>query len=381
VFANNAVGFISIGTPVTTYTTPFGIDVADYSTAITYCTFSTEVETIPDVQGPPPPKCTNSSTSSVTPAVTSFSNGTVTSGTRVYTVGSQPTVVRLFDIKTVNIFQDGSNWTRETSSTGPLYALTTNFGSNTVSVITLASGAVSSIPVGTEPLTAMLDSSQANAYVTNYGSATVSQINLSSFTQTRSIAVGASPSALALDPSGTALWVGGLNYIEEISLSTYTPIANFTVTGQVTSLAISQGENSLVYSTVSTTSGSYQSQNANVANGATVATYEQVGTLNSDFTRSYAVSVGSHFISFAGSLPPYLVSSGAMVSAYYGNRYAVMATPTGFDLYDLQTNTVMFSTPTSGPVRGIAIDPAFSVAYLTIADTNTVLQVPLPATQ
>jgi hypothetical protein len=184
-----------------------------------------------------------------------------------------------------------------------------------------------------------------------------------------------------MDPSGTALWVGGLNYIEEISLSTYTPTVMFTVSGQVTSLGISQGESAIVYSTVSSASGAYQSQNAAIATGATVATYENIGIVSTDYTAAYAVSKKSSLVNSAGQLPLYLVSTGAMVSSYYGNRYAVVATPVGFDLYDLQTNTVMFSTATSGPVRGVAIDPLYSTAYLTIADSNTVLEVPLPPPQ
>jgi YVTN family beta-propeller protein len=385
VFSSNAVGFFSIGTTATTYTTPFGIDLADYSSSYSYCfatsgSGATGVSTDISVGGY---YCGNGTTASnaPTPAVTSFSNGTMSYLGVTYTVGSQPTAVKLFDVQTVTVkytYSDG--WEKDTT-TGPLYAMTTNFASNTVSFVTLAGGSVSSIPVGTNPVTAVLDANQANAYVANYGSGSVSQINLTSFAQTRAIPVGASPSALAMDPSGTALWVGGLNYIEEISLSTYLPIKNFPVSGQVTSLAISQGENAIVYSAISSGGTLYQAANANLSSGATVVTYAQLSISSTDYTTAYALSTNSFLAPSLGSLPPYLISTGALVSASYGNRYVVMGTPTGFQLLDLETNTVMFSSATRGPVRGIATDPAAQMAYLTIPDSNTVISVPLPPAQ
>jgi hypothetical protein len=139
VFIINAVGSVSIGTPITTYTTPFGIDVGDYSSTSTVCISGPLIAenggtAAPDTGGETCTTITVPVTPS--PAVTSFSNGTMSYRSINATVGSQPTSVKLFDIESVYSVQTSGSVHTTTTTDGPLYAMTTNFGSNTVSFVT-----------------------------------------------------------------------------------------------------------------------------------------------------------------------------------------------------------------------------------------------------
>jgi YVTN family beta-propeller protein len=257
----------------------------------------------------------------------------------------------------------------------PSNAIVTNFGSNTVSILDTVNNAVlRTISVGTQPVTVVLNSNQSKAYVANYGSSGVSEIDLSTNTQSRVASVGTQPEALAMDPGGTALWVGGLNYITELDLSSLSAIQSLSVSGQVTSVAVSAGQNTLVYTTMATSGGSttFQAQQASVSNGAIQGTYAQY-TMSSSMYYAETITTGGP----APGAPGWLMSGGALVSAPYGNRYAVVGTPTGFSVIDLVSKSEMLQGTTSGPVRGIATDQG-GVIYLTEPDANSLLTVPYP---
>jgi hypothetical protein len=170
--------------------------------------------------------------------------------------------------------------------------------------------------------------------------------------------------------------VGGLNYIYKISLSNLSVIQSFSVSGQVTSLAISGGQNSLVYTTVSTSGGStnFQAQQASLSNFAVQGTYAQY-TMSSSSYYAEAITSGGP----APGAPGWLMSANALVSANYGNSIVVVGTPTGFAVLDLIRQITLFQGSTPTAVRGIASDPAQGVAYLTAPDSNSLITVPLPA--
>ncbi len=72
------------------------------------------------------------------------------------------------------------------------------------------------------------------------------------------------------------------------------------------------------------------------------------------------------------------MSTGALVSAPYGNRYAVVGTPTGFAVIDLQTQTQMLSASTPTAVRGIATDAGDGIIYVTAPASNSLINIPFP---
>jgi YVTN family beta-propeller protein len=175
----------------------------------------------------------------------------------------------------------------------PSNAIVTNFGSNTVSILDLVnSNVIQTVPVGTQPIAVQLSGDGSKAYVANYGSSTISEVNLGTYAQTRVASVGAHPEALA-GGSGTTLWVGGLNYISQLDVTSFSVSQTFAVSGQVTSIAVSSGQNSLIYTTVATTGGTttFQAQQAAISSLATQGTYAQY-TISSSSHYAEAVTVG-----------------------------------------------------------------------------------------
>jgi YVTN family beta-propeller protein len=86
-----------------------------------------------------------------------------------------------------------------------------NGGSNTVSAINEATGAVTAtIHVGADPDGVAVDTASHTAYVANGGSNTVSAINEATGAVTATIAVGENPDAVAVDPTLRTAYVANL---------------------------------------------------------------------------------------------------------------------------------------------------------------------------
>ncbi len=87
-------------------------------------------------------------------------------------------------------------------------AYVTNSGTNTVTILDIATGSqVGSIPVGDAPLKIALSPDGRRAFVTNFGSNTVSVIDVVAKTVVQTIEVGLNPFGLAVSPDGTKLYV------------------------------------------------------------------------------------------------------------------------------------------------------------------------------
>lgn len=371
---------LAIGTS-TTLASPYGVDAINRSTYTEICTEVTKKETQVRRErsqivctdngsqaacGPPPPVCTSSTTSSIIPLVTLVNSAELNYLGSNITVGSQPTAVSAYHNASTTSGTPGIGV--YTDVTQPTLALVANSGSNTVSVVNLypTTGVTATINVGTQPVALLIDSTGTYGYVANLGSGTVSQINLSSNTVSGTVTVGSDPTSLALDPSGTAFWVGGLNYISKVNTSNLSTAVTYTVSGQVTSLSISSGQNDYVYTIVS--GSTFQGAHAALSSGVWHTDYEMpIGG---------EVKAGT-----SGSLPTWLNIGGPLVSASYGNRYIVEATPTGFAVLDLEVDKVMMQGSTAGPIVGIAVDPQQGTAYATETSTNTLLSIPLPPVQ
>jgi YVTN family beta-propeller protein len=370
---------LAIGTS-TTLASPYGVDAINRSTFTEVCTEATKPEA--PVRGersqaicePPPdglrqscgPVCTSSSTSTILPLVTLLNSAELNYSGSNITVGTQPTAVKAYHNASTIHGTPGTGV--YTDVTQPTLALVANSGSNTVSVVSLypTAAVTATISVGTQPVAILIDSTGTYAYVANLGSATVSQINLSSNTVSGTVAVGSTPTSLALDPSGTAFWVGGLNYISKVNTSNLSIATTYTVSGQVTSLSVSSGQNDYVYTIVS--GSTFQGAHAALTKGVPHTDYE--------------VGIGDSVKpAVAGSLPTWLNIGGPLVSASYGNRYIVEGTPTGFAVLDPEVDKVMMQGTTAAPIVGIAVDPQNGTAYATETNANTLLSIPLPPVQ
>ena len=365
-FLEIAANFFSLGSNDTSLTTPYGVDAADITTSGQHCRF---VNFTVGVQCDPPWGPTTTQAKNVT--LSSLGQVRNINGVTL-TVGTQPTAVMSYNVVTNTTHPDQFGGYQNT--TQPSKAIVTNFGSNTVSILDLINNTVTNtISVGTQPITVALNSGATKAYVANFGSASVSEVDLSTLAQTRVVSVGSSPAAVAMDAGGTAIWVGGLNYISKVDVSSFSVVQTFSVSGQVTSIAVSSGQNSLVYTLYSSGSGGFSAQQAAISNGVSQGTYAQYSVSGSNY---YAQSQST----CSGNCPPpgWLMSTGAMVSAPYNNRFAVLGTPTGFAVVDLLNKTTVLQGSTPSAVRGIATDN--DMIYLTAPDSNSLISVPFPPT-
>ena len=182
---------------------PFGVDVADYTTIVVNC-------------GNPGGQCITTNTIAPLPLVTLRSSSQLFYNGLTIAVGAQPAAVKAYHYVTTGSGGRGGG----RGAKYPTNAVVTNYGSNTVCIVDLVHGSlVQTISVGTEPTAIVLKSDETKAYVANFGSANISEIDLTANTQTRIMAVGGQPAALSMDASGTALWVGGINFISKLDQS------------------------------------------------------------------------------------------------------------------------------------------------------------------
>ena len=124
-----------------------------------------------------------------------------------------------YDFLVIQQYSDPCNEARGSATTGGdsrdvatdfngTKAYVTNPGSNSVSVIDLASlTTVKTIAVGEYPLIIDIYSEGNRAYVTNHGTRTVSVIDLETETEIKKINVGTNPYGIAVTPDGEHVFV------------------------------------------------------------------------------------------------------------------------------------------------------------------------------
>ncbi|MFF4269717.1 beta-N-acetylglucosaminidase domain-containing protein [Streptomyces sp. NPDC001536] len=116
-----------------------------------------------------------------------------------------------------------------TEKTGSLTALTANFSGASVSSIDLASGTTKNIAVGDNPGEVVVSADGRTAFAANQGSDTVSVIDVASGSVTGTVAVGRVPAGLVLTPDGGTLWVanytdGTVQPVDTATLKAGTPV-------------------------------------------------------------------------------------------------------------------------------------------------------------
>lgn len=215
-----------------------------------------------------------------------------------------------------------------------------------------------------------LNSAATMAYVANYGSGTLSEIDLSTSAVSRTATGLGGALSVAMDPSGSYVWVGGTNYLYKVSLSTFAVVSSVSVSGSVTSLAASNTQNELVYTLV---------QNCCTASSTYAANELLLSNLSMPGTYAHAAATPFAPYTMSGTLPSAAVlpQASSVVSARFSNGMGASATPTGFVIYDLISHAQIMAGATPTPVRGIASDPNSMFAYFTLPDSNEYIAVPL----
>jgi YVTN family beta-propeller protein len=226
------------------------------------------------------------------------------------------------------------------------------------------------------------------AYITNELSGSVSVIDTATNGVVATVPVGAAPIGVAVNPSGTRVYVGlgGANSVAVVDASTNTVVASIPVTGNPTGIAINPS-GTRVYATT------LFSNNVSVIDTATntvVATIP-VGTtpfgivVHPNGSRAYVAIVGTQtnlgstvqvidtaannvIASVTVGLAPQVVAvnpSGTLV-------YATTAVPAGLDVIDTATNRVVRSIPLSGSPGGVAFNPGGTRIYVALFETDSV---------
>jgi YVTN family beta-propeller protein len=364
-------GLLSIGTS-SAYESPYGVAAFNITTTTT-CTID---------PGDEPCSGYPTTTTAIEPYVTLYNSAAISYGGSQVSVGTQPSAITLYGTyPTLTVSCDGSGCPGQigqaqpqvacsgsctyidTTITRPANALVANSGSNTVSVVNLKTSAVTGIPVGTQPVALLVAGTTPKyAYVANYGSGTVSQVNLSTNAVTGTVSVGSNPMSLVLDPSGTSFWVGGLNYISEVSMSSLAVTSTYTVSGQVTSLGIAAQQDALLYTLVTT--NSFEVAQSRLSTGAFVADYAH---------SEYQPQCKGCELS-----PVPLLANGIIVSANYSNNAVVSVTPTGFVVLDLSTQKQILQGSTATTASSIATDPSQGMIYLAVPNSDSLVSVPMP---
>ena len=317
----------------------------------------------------PHPSC-GSGTSVITPVpiFTQYYAGSVIYQGATIPVGSHPVAVKIYGTSQT---QSGNMpYGNGTVTVAPTNAIVANSGSNNVSILSLSSNTViSTIAVGQQPMGVAVNGT-SKAYVANYGSGTLSEVDLTNYVVSRTVSVGAGAQSVTVDPSGASVWVGGTNFISKVNLSNFTVSSTTALSGAVTSLASSAGQNELIYTLAKSCCGS--GSNA-AANEFSIGNLTSQGNYGSMPATPYANYTMQGTLPSAASLP-----SASAVSAEWANGMAASATPTGYVIYDLVAHKEIMRGTTPTPVRGIASDPSNTVVYLTLPDSNEYISVPLP---
>ena len=360
-------GFFAIGNYDTSYTSAYGVAAGISTTFIQTCT-----------ELPREPRyCNSSRFTTQFPIVSLWSQSQVSWNGNTLGVGINPSAVVVYGTAYKSTSSGSGGVSIDIDKNGTGYALITNTGSNSTTVINLIDATVvATTTVGRQPVAAAISPDLSTAYVVNYGDGTISKISLSTYAVESTTFVGPNPTSIDVDVSGN-LWVGGPGYVNEVNPSSMSLVSSMPISGNVTSLAISNALNRVVTTVAANANGTggqinYATGNSSVR-ALDLTSHAQVISESVGGTQPYASS------SEASALPtPGQLGNGTLVSANYGNTLSISATPTGFTVTLLTTGQPLISGTTPGPVRSIAVDPDYGYVYLTVPDENAVITVPLP---
>lgn len=354
VFSN--ASYLAVG-GTTTIAGAFGVDAVDIVTSRTVC----------NAHG-----CTTSGTTTgAAPILTQYYADQVVSYTgALIPVGSEPVAVKSWGTYDGEVTKGDIHYL----TVGPANAIVANSGSSSVSIVSFSTNTdVKNITVGAQPMAVTLNSANTYAYVASYGNGTLAEVDLSTEEVTRTASGLNGALSVAMDPSGSYVWVGGTNNLYKVSLSSFAVVATVPVNGSVTSLAASNAQNELVYTLV---------ENCCTSSSTYVANELQLSNLSKP--GAYAQADASPFAPYTmnGTLPSAaaLPQATTVVSARFSNGMGASATPTGFVIYDLVSHQQIMAGTTPTPVRGIASDPDSMFAYFTLPDSNEYISVPLEST-
>ena len=225
------------------------------------------------------------------------------------------------------------------------FAYITNGLSDSVSVIdTVTNKVVATVPVGSGPFGVAVNPSGTRVYVGNLTLNRISVIDTGTNTVSATVAVGGSPLGVAVNPSGTRVYVTTLfsNNVSVIDTVTNTVVATIPVGITPGGIAVNP-------------SGT----RAYVAIGGTAnnpgSTVQVIDTASNAVIANVAVGVGP----------------GAVAVNPAGTRvYVTIADPGGVAVIDAATNTFVRNIAAGGNPASVAVNPSGTRIYVTNGDID-----------
>jgi YVTN family beta-propeller protein len=253
---------------------------------------------------------------------------------------------------------------------------------STASTTAQADSVDATITVGTTPYDVAINPSGTFAYVSNYGSDTVSKIDLATNTVAATIIVGDGPWGLAINPLGTFAYVSNdqNGTVSKIDLATNTVVTTITVEQWPWYVGINPAG---TFAYVTNRSNNIVSKIDLATNAVTSFTIPNPScgfpcnsnfgvAFNSDATFAYVSGPDKGTVAkinlndnsvvntiTVGSSPRGLAINPSGTFAYVSN-YA----SNNVSKIDLATNTVVATIPVGSLPYGLAIDPAGTFAYV-----------------
>jgi YVTN family beta-propeller protein len=263
---------------------------------------------------------------------------------------------------------------------------------STASTTAQADSVDATITVGTTPYNVAINPSGTFAYVSNYGSDTVSKIDLATNTVAATIIVGDGPWGLAINPLGTFAYVSNdqNGTVSKIDLATNTVVTTITVEQWPWYVGINPAG---TFAYVTNRSNNIVSKIDLATNAVTSFTIPNPSCVlnqgfpcnsnfgvafNSDATFAYVSGPDKGTVAkinlndnsvvntiTVGSSPRGLAINPSGTFAYVSN-YA----SNNVSKIDLATNTVVATIPVGSLPYGVAIDPAGTFAYVSNRGTT-----------
>lgn len=219
---------------------------------------------------------------------------------------------------------------------------------------------IANIPLPGNARTVVVDASGTLAYTANFAVDSVSVIDLATNSVLGSpIAVGNEPEGIALNPSGTRLYVsniaGGENTVSVIDTATRTVIATIPVTAPRALVPHPDGSKVYVVRRAATSTIGVIDTASNTLTGTSIAVGNSsiCAAINSTGTRLYVSNFGSNNTSVVdtttnttiATIPVGAIPFGIAVSADDSRVYQVANNGNRVDVIDALTNSVLTSVP------------------------------------
>ena len=224
------------------------------------------------------------------------------------------------------------------------FAYVPNQGSNTVSVIDIASDSiVTNLRAGISPVRVAIHPNNLKAYVANIGSDRVTVINTTNNSVGRTIVVGDSPAEILVSPDGAQVWTPNAQGSNVTVVSTLTETV-------LTNLPAGFNCRAIVWVTNSIGNRVYVANQGN----ATVSIYNPA-----NLTTDRVLNVGS------GTRRMAVTPDGSRV-------YTANYNTDNVSVIDAITRTVMATIPVGDAPRGVTVSPDGTEVWVTNLQDNTV---------